>query len=129
MKHPKKGCHIALAAVALISVILYIPIWINDAAARRNRIQVNELISVGQNLDQAQRILRNSGFKLSYNEPIKPTIKEDYFQQLVIVGETQPNSFEMFAYAAGLSWMPFTHSESPYVTINASLNGNITDID
>ena len=129
MKPSRKGCLIVLIAVALISVLLYIPIWNADAEARQNRARVNELISVGQNLDEAQRILRDSGFALYYDEPITPTINKDYFQQLVIVGETRPNSFESFAYAAGLSWMPFTHSESPYVIIDASLDGTITDID
>ena len=129
MKPSRKGCLIVLIAVALISVLLYIPIWNADAEARQNRARVNVLISVGQNLDEAQRILRDSGFTLYYDEPITPTINKDYFQQLVIVGETRPNSFESFAYATGLSWMPFTHSESPYVIIDASLDGTITDID
>ena len=118
-----------MIAIALISVLLYIPIWNADAEARQNRARVNELISVGQNLDEAQRILRDSGFALYYVEPITPTINKDYFQQLAIVGETRPNSFESFAYAAGLSWIPFTHSESPYVIIDASLDRTITDID
>ena len=129
MKNANKGCLIALIAVILISVAIYIPIWNNDAEARRNRDRVNELISVGQNFDEAQRILRDSGFRLSYDEPIKPSINKDYVQQLVIVGDTQPNLFESFAYAAGISRMPFTHCESPYVIINADLDGNITGID
>lgn len=129
MKPAKKGCLIILIVPALVCVLLYIPIWSADTKARQNRDRVNALISIGQNLNEAQQILRDSGFKLSYEEPIKPTINKDYFQQLVIVGETQPNSFESFAYAAGLSWMPFTHSESPYVIINASLDGTITDIE
>lgn len=119
MRRAKTVCLIALVAVGLISVILYVPIWINDAEARRNRDRVNNLISVGQDFDEAQRILRDSGFELSYDEPIKPTINEDYFHELVIVGETQPNIFETFGYAAGLSWVPFTHTESPYVIIRA----------
>ena len=129
MKPSRKGCLIVLIAIALISVLLYIPIWNAHAEARQNRARVNELISVGQNLDEAQRILRDSGFALYYDEPITPTINKDYFQQLAIVGETRPNSFESFAYAAGLSWIPFTHSESPYVIIDASLDRTITDID
>ena len=128
MKRVKKGFLIAIIAIVLFSLILYIPIWLNDAEARENRARVNQLISVGHNLDEAQRVLRESGFKLSYDEPIKPTINKDYFQQLVVVGETRPNSFETFAYAAGISWMPFTHSESPYVIINASLDCIITSI-
>lgn len=129
MKSAKKGCLIAIIAVVLVCVLRYIPIWSADAEARRNRDSVNELISVGQDLNEAQRILRDSGFALYYQEPIKPTINKDYFQQLVIVGDTQPNSFESFAYAAGLSWVPFARIESPYVIIHASLDGRITDID
>ncbi len=129
MKTAKKGCLVMLIVLTLTSVILYIPIWNDDAEVRRNRDRVNELISVGQNLDEAQRILRDAGFRLRFDEPIKPTVNKDYLQQLVIVGETQPNSFESFAYASGILWMPFTHSESPYVIINANFNGTITGID
>ena len=63
-----------------------------------------------------------------YDEPIAPTFKKDYLQQIVIIGKTQANAFESFAYAAQLSWMPFTHSESPYVVIDATLEGEITVI-
>lgn len=129
MKRAKKVCIIVFLAAALISVLLYVPIWIDDAEARRNREQVYSLISVGQDFDEAQQILLDSGFELFYEEPIKPTINEDYYQQLVIVGETQPNMFESFGYAADILWMPFTHTESPYVVINASLEGTITEID
>lgn len=129
MKSKEKGCLVALVALALISILLYIPIWIDDAEARGNRARVNDLISVGQSLNDAQRTLRDSGFRLSYDEPIKPTVAEDYLHQLVIVGNTSPNSFESFGYAAGLSWMPFIHGESAYVIINADLDGTITEID
>ena len=129
MKRFKKFGLITLILAVLVSVGLYVPVWIDDAEARRNRARVKELVSLGQDLDEAQRALRDAGFRLSYDEPIKPTVNQDYQQQLVIVGKTQPNAFETFAYAAGLSWRPFTHSESPYVIINASLDGRITNID
>lgn len=119
---------LGLVLIAAISLLLYIPIWQDDAEARENRVKVYELITVGQNLDDAQGRLRKAGFKLVYDEPITPTIDEDYLLQLVIVGETKPNTFESFAYAAELSWMPFTHSESAYVIINANLDGTITRI-
>ena len=126
MKRAKKGCLLAMLATVLISLFLYIPIWIDDSDARQNRARVHELIEVGQNLSAAQRILRDGGFQLTYDEPIAPTIRKDYLHQLVIVGETRPNLFETIGYAADLPWMPFTHSESPYVIIEADLDGNIT---
>ena len=61
--------------------------------------------------------------------PIAPTDEQDYLQQLVIVGDPIPNTFETIAYAAQLPWMPFTRSASAYVIINADLDGTITDID
>ena len=120
---------ITLIAVALVSVILYVSVWIDDAKARENRSQVNDLIAVGQDLDEAQRILQAAGFRLLYSQPIKPTGDESYSQQLVIVGNTQPNLFETIGYVFSSSWMPSTHTESPYVIIEANLDGTITRID
>ena len=125
---PIKFCLFALALATAISLLLYIPIWQDDAAARRNKAKVRELISIGQNLDDAQAKLKNAGFELSYDEPIDPTGNGIYVTQLVIVGETQPNTFESLGYAAQLPWMPFTHTESAYVIIDANLDGTITKI-
>ena len=116
------------ATVALISLILYIPVWRDDAESRRNTIIVRNLISVGQNLYDAQSDLKNEGFELLYDEPVTPTINRDYLLQLVIVGNTHPNVFETIAYTVGLSWSPFTHAES-YVEIRADLDGTITSIE
>ena len=117
------------ATVALISLILYIPVWRDDAESRRNTIIVRNLISVGQNLYDAQSDLKNEGFELLYDEPVTPTINRDYLLQLVIVGNTHPNVFETIAYTVGLSWSPFTHAESAYVEIRADLDGTITSIE
>ena len=87
------------------------------------------MITVGQDLSDAEKTLKNAGFELEYDSPIDLTGNEDYLHQLVIIGETRPNSFETFAYAAGWSWMPFTHSESPYVKIDADRNGKIIAIE
>ena len=116
------------ATVALISLILYIPVWRDDAESRRNTIIVRNLISVGQNLYDAQSDLKNEGFELLYDEPVTPTINRDYLLQLVIVGNTHPNVFETIAYTVGLSWSPFTHAESAYVEIRADLDGTITSM-
>ena len=117
------------ATVALISLILYIPVWRDDAESRRNTIIVRNLISVGQNLYDAQSDLKNEGFELFYDEPVTPTINRDYLLQLVIVGNTHPNVLETIAYTVGLSWSPFTHAESAYVEIRADLDGTITSIE
>lgn len=129
MRSKRNGYLIALATLLLVVVAFYLPVWIDDAEARRNRARVNELISLGQNLGEAQKILRDAGFRLYHDQPVTPTINKDYYQQLVIVGDTRPNAFETIAYTVGLSWMPFTRSESPYVVIDADLDGIITDID
>jgi len=126
-KRLKIGFLSALLVVGL-SLLFYIPIWQDDAEARRNRTHVHEMISVGQDLYAAEVLLKNAGFKLMYDRPITPTVNENYLEQLVIIGETQSNGFETFAYIVGLAWMPFTHSESPYVVINAGLDGEIIKI-
>ena len=115
--------------IALAILIGYIPVWREDAITRQNRSRVLELVKVGQELEKAEHRLRNAGFKLLYDQPITPTVNEDYLQQLVIVGETRPNTFETIGYVTQASWIPFTHSESPYVKINASLEGIITEVD
>jgi len=129
MKKASKFCLIVLGALVVVTILGYIPIWRNDALARENKDRVNELVEVGQNLGEAEQILKDAGFQLVHDEAIAPTINKDYLQHLVIVGETQPNRFESFAYAAQLPWMPFTHSESAYVAIKATLDGTITKID
>ena len=126
---PVKFFILGIAIIAVVSLVLYIPIWQDDSRSRRERIVVHDLISVGQNLNDAQDALTNAGFELMYEEPITPTIDESYLSQLVVVGNPVPNKFESFAYAAGLSWMPFTHSESAYVIIQADLDGTITRIE
>lgn len=128
MKKASKICLIIFGVLVVITILGYIPIWRHDALARENKGRVNKIIEIGQNLGEAEQILRNAGFQLMHDEAIAPTVDKDYLQQLVVVGETQPNGFESFAYAAQLSWMPFTHSESPYVIINATLDGAIIKI-
>lgn len=125
----RKPVNYFILALAFISLVLYIPVWQDDAKSRHNKIIVNDMITVGQNLDEAQRKLKNAGFKLMYDTPIKPTANKDYLSQIVIVGANRPNIFESFAYAADLSWFPFTHSESAYVIIRADLEGEITSIE
>ena len=125
---PIKICLIASAVVALISLVLYIPIWFDDVESRRNRARVHELISIGQDIQDAQSKLKAAGFQLNYDEPKDITGTGTSFSQLVIVGETQPNRFESFGYAAAMRWMPFTHAESAYVIIRSDLSGKITQI-
>lgn len=128
MKKTLKVCLIVALVFVAISILLYIPIWQDDAASRRNRKEVHGLINVGQDLSEAEVVLKHSGFKLEHDKPITPTINGDHLSQMVIIGDTRPNGFETFAYTAGLTWMPFTHSESSYVIIDADLNGKITRI-
>jgi hypothetical protein len=128
MKMPAKVTLIIGGIIVGIVFLGYIPIWREDARARESRIRVYQLISVGEDLNKAEDKLKNKGFKLWHDEPIAPTVNKDYLQQIVIVGNTLPNNFESFSYASGW-WMPFTHSESPYVIINATLEGIITEIE
>lgn len=127
-----RGAKIFLTVVCslqVIFVILSIPVWRGDAEARKNRARVDELVSVGQDINEAATILRKAGFRLYHEEPIAPTISKDYLQHIVIVREGGPNAFETFGYAADLPWMPFTHSEHHFVLLNANLDGTITEIE
>lgn len=128
MKTASKACLIALGVPFAISLLIYIPIWIDDSAARKNRAHVSTLIRIGQNLDEAERILKDARFRLLHDKPIAPTINKDYLHQIVIIGNPKPNIFETIAYSTELPWMPFIHSESPYLVIDATLAGTITGI-
>jgi len=128
MKKSKKVLVIFLCAIAAIITLGYIPIWKNDREARENRKEVYSLIEQGEDLTKAEEKLRSAGFRLGYEEPITPTIDKDYLQQIVVIGNTKPNFFESIGYASGASWMPFVHSESPYVIIDATLEGEIIRI-
>lgn len=128
MGKPLKICLIILAALCVLSAVLYYPIQRDDTQTRLNRKRLKDIVTVGQNLKYAEQILMDAGYQLEYSDAIKPTINQDYLQQLVLVGPRQPNIFETIAYTTGLSWMPFTHSEAPYVIINANLDGKITEI-
>ena len=115
--------------LGLLALLLYVPVWQEDARARSNRAKVYELIAVGHNLDDAEAALIDAGFELAYDEPITPTLYNDYYQQLVVVRKTEPNAFDTLAYATDCDCVPFTHQESPYVIINADLDGTITRVD
>lgn len=125
----KKICTIVLGLAVILTVAGYIPIWQADAEAKRNRDRVCKLIKIGDNLYEAQESLKQAGFELYHEKPIKPTIAEDYFQQLIIVGDTDYNFFEVHAYILGLDWAPFVRHELPYVVVDAKLTGEITRIE
>lgn len=129
MKKPMRYGAVILCGILVMGVLLHIPIWRADAAARRERQKVYQLVSVGQDLADAESKLKAAGYELFYDQPIKPSINKDYYQQLVIVGDTQPRGLESFAYAINASWMPYTRSESSIVIINAGLDGRIREVD
>ena len=117
-----------IVAATVVADVIQVPVRNQDARRRRNIDRVHGIVVVGQHLTDAEQRLATAGFEMLYSEPIKPTVNKDYQQQLVIVGNTVPNIFESLAYAWQFSWMPFTHSESPYVVIDADLDGTITKV-
>lgn len=129
MKTAAKVCLSVLGIITTLCLLAYIPLWIDDARARQNKERVNELVKVGTDLKEAEQILKSNGFRLMYEKPIAPTCDQSYLQQIVIVGsEKAPNAFETFAYATQLNWVPFSHSESSYVILDATLQGTIREI-
>ena len=118
-----------LGLVVAGSLLLYVPVWRKDAERRRNRAAALALIEVGATLEQAESKLIAAGFRLAYDEAIDQTGAGERLTQLVIVGDTRPNAFETFGYAAQARWMPFTRSESSYLVIAADPDGVITDIE
>src|SRR5210317_307888 len=98
MTKAKTACLVIFLLCTFVTVIMYIPVWLDDAEARSNKEKVRSFISVGQDLSEAEILLRDQDFKLVYEKPIAPTYDQSYLQQLVVVGNTQPNFFEAIAY-------------------------------
>lgn len=122
MKH---GC----AFLLLLALLAQAWFWVDDARVRGAKKKVRALVEVGQQLDEAERRLREAGFQLMYERPVSPTIDGDELVQIVIVGDPKPSALESFGYAAGLSWMPWTSGELPFVVIDATADGTITRIE
>jgi hypothetical protein len=128
MKTAMKTILIVVTVLSTLIIAISIKVWWEDDKARENKILIRKLIGAGQQISEAENILKKTGYRLMYDEPIKPTTNKDYLQQIVIIGETQPNIFETFAYATQSNWVPFTHKESQHMVIDATLNGVITEI-
>jgi len=95
---------------------------------RTERASVHDLVAVGHNISDAQRILRAKGYALLYEDPIHPTQAKDYLQQLVVIGETTPTASDTFFYVTTGGANPL-RKESPYVVIEAGNDGIITRIE
>ena len=102
-------------------VVFSIPIWLADMQTRQDKAKVYELVKVGQETATAMEVLMSHGFILRKAE-------SNGTSQLVVVGDTAPNFFETLQYTTRLPWVPFTNSESPYVVIDSTDAGVITDI-
>lgn len=95
---------------------------------KKNRFKVNNLIYVGQNLIEAQDILKKEGFILVYEEPVDSTGLGQHVHQSVIIGDRMPNIDETFFYVLTGGVSPFA-GESPYVGIEANIEGKIISIE
>ncbi len=95
---------------------------------RTERARVHDLVAVGHDIADAQRILKEKGYALLYKEPIHPTQAKDYVQQLVIIGETNPTASDTFFYVTTGGGNPL-RKESPYVMIEAGNDGVITRVE
>ena len=113
------GCALLLIGVFTTPAIVYA---VEDRQVRAERERVHALIHVGQDLAEAQEVLRENGYGF-YSET--PTRYRSYQQLLVIVGDPEPSSLDTLFYTLGSN--PF-RSESPYANISASLDGVITKI-
>lgn len=81
------------------------------------------LISVGQDIDQAQKILQDEDFRLSYPNPISPTRQGQYFEQIVPLRDSIP-TIDTFFYLFTGGKNPLAQ-ESPYVIIRSDATGKI----
>ena len=124
---------IAIFAGTLL-VIAAVPVGVlfhrrqkEDVVLRAARVRVHALVRVGQDIGEAQKILKNNGYRLVYDKPIRPTKARDYMSQLVIIGDTMPTRDDTFFYVLGRP-NPF-REQSPYVAIDADTDGVIMSIE
>ncbi len=96
------------------------------ADVERKRSSVMGLISLGMEITEAQRLLKDAGFVLTYREPIFPTKLRDYQQQLVVLASVPPRFSATFRYTTGMS--PCPNEVRKFVVINANTAGKITRI-
>lgn len=94
---------------------------------QKNREQILSFIEVGDQLEEAQKKLREKGFTLVYEEPIDPTKLGNYLQQLVVIGDTDHSAADTFFYVTTGGNGPI-EKESPYLIIEAQYDGTITKI-
>lgn len=88
------------------------------------RSRVHGLVRVGQSIQDAEAMLRRSGYGF-HGDAL--TRHLDYQQLLVIIGDTTPSKLDTMFYVIG-GPNPL-RTQSPYVAISASLDGLITRVD
>jgi hypothetical protein len=93
---------------------------------KSQRARVNSLISVGQDIAQAQDILKANGFKATYENPITPTKDGDYLMQIVSL-DVPRTVDDTFFYVLTGGDNPLRR-ESRHVIIEARTNGIITKL-
>ncbi len=87
MKKAKIVCFVTLLFFVFVSVIMYIPIWIDDSTARSNKDRVRDLISVGQNISEAEIILRKEDFQSLSREAYSFDLQERLFAAACYCGQ------------------------------------------
>lgn len=93
--------------------------------AKANRAKILSLIAVGDSLAQAEAKLKAAGFQLANAQPVDPTGRGEYIQQLVLVHPAllKPSAQSSFRYTVGLE--PSKSEPVPYVVIDADTAGRI----
>jgi hypothetical protein len=118
---------VVAVSVALAAGLVGIPVI---SYARENhllaaeRSRVHGLVRVGQRISDAETAIRRSGYRI-YGDA--PTRYLEYEQLLVIIGDTSPSTLDTLCYVIGRP-NPLS-TQSPYVTISATLDGVITRVE
>ncbi len=121
------GLVVASTAALTLVTLLLITALLEARQIRAERSRVHRLIEPARTIEEAESILRDAGYKLAYDEPLRPTQKGDYLQQLVKIGDAEPSVIDSIAYVTG--WPNPFYLASPYVVIDAETDGTILRID
>lgn len=120
---------ITIASVLITCIIACAScVTLQTTKLRSEKAKVYSLVSVGQNIHEAEGILRNAGYKLTHSTAKHMTKNKDYVQQIIQVGSVSPTASDTFFYTITGGNNPF-RLESDYIVMEAGNDGVITKVE
>lgn len=114
--------------VILSALVLSSCVMLQTRHLRSEKSKIYSLVSVGQNINDAEMTLRQAGYKLTHATAIHVTKNKDYVQQIVQIGDGLPTASDTFFYTITGGDNPL-RLESDHVVIEAGNDHIITKVE